>query len=202
MREVVIIGCGGHGKVIADIIEKSGDKVLGFIDDNPRADKVFGYPVLGKTDAIKHYIDKEFFIAIGNNEVRKKIAVAYNLKYYTAIHPRASIAKDVTIGAGSCVMAGVVINPSVKIGNHCIINSGSVVDHDNNLADYVHLSPGAVLCGTVSVGSCTHIGAGAVVRNNTSVCDECIIGVGAAVVKNIDKKGTYIGVPARLKEEK
>lgn len=200
MRDVVIIGCGGHGKVIADIIEKSGDRVFGFIDDNPRADEVLGYPVLGMSDVIKTYIDKEFFIAIGDNKIRKKFASLYNLNYYTAIHPTALIARDVTIGAGSCVMAGTVINSSAKIGMHCIINSGSVVDHDNNLGDYVHLSPGAVLCGTVSIGSCTHIGAGAVVRNNISVCNECIIGVGAAVVKDIEKKGIYIGVPARLKE--
>lgn len=198
-KEVIIIGAGGHGKVIADIINKSGDKVIGFLDDGCTEKKVLDYPVLGKTEDCLKYKDKEFFIAIGNNAVRKKISEKYSiLKYYTAIHPSAVIAMDVEIGEGSCVMAGVVINTSSKIGKHCIINSGSVVEHDNRLADFVHLSPGAILCGTVSVGECTHIGGGVTVKNNTNIVGDTVLGVGAAVVKDIDIPGVYGGVPARI----
>ena len=197
-KEVIIIGAGGHGKVIADIIEKCGDKVLGFLDDGAR-EETFGYKVLGKSRDANKYPDKEFFIAIGNNAVRKKIATANpNLKFYTAIHPAAIISRGVEIGEGTCVMAGCVINADTKIGNHVIINSGSVVEHDNNVSDFVHLSPGAVLCGTVSVGECTHIGAGVTVKNNVSITGETIIGVGAAVVNDIEMPGTYCGVPAKI----
>ena len=198
-KEVIVIGAGGHGKVIADIIIKSGDRVIGFLDDGCTEKNIHGYPILGKTEDCLKYKDKEFFIAIGNNAVRKKISEKYNmLKFYTAIHPSAVIAMDVEIGEGSCVMAGVVINTSARIGKHCIINSGSVVEHDNKLADFVHLSPGAVLCGTVSVGECTHIGGGATVKNNTNISGDAVIGVGAAVVKDIDISGVYCGVPARI----
>lgn len=198
-KEVIVIGAGGHGKVIADIIIKSGDRVIGFLDDGCTEKNILGYPILGKTEDCLKYKDKEFFIAIGNNAVRKKISEKYNmLKFYTAIHPSAVIAMDVEIGEGSCVMAGVVINTSARIGKHCIINSGSVVEHDNKLADFVHLSPGAVLCGTVSVGECTHIGGGATVKNNTNISGDTVIGVGAAVVKDIDISGVYCGVPARI----
>ena len=198
-KEVIVIGAGGHGKVIADIIIKSGDRVIGFLDDGCTEKNILGYPILGKTEDCLKYKDKEFFVAIGNNTVRKKISEKYNmLKFYTAIHPSAVIAMDVEIGEGSCVMAGVVINTSARIGKHCIINSGSVVEHDNKLADFVHLSPGAVLCGTVSVGECTHIGGGATVKNNTNISGDTVIGVGAAVVKDIDISGVYCGVPARI----
>lgn len=198
-KEVIIIGAGGHGKVIADIIEKSGDKVCGFLDDGAENKEVFGYPVLGKTQDCHKFSDKEFFIAIGNNGIRKKIATENNgLKFYTAIHPSAIISRGVEIGIGTCVMAGSVINADTKIGKHVIINSGSVVEHDNILADYVHLSPGAVLCGTVRVGECTHIGAGVTVKNNTSITSDTVIGVGVAVVSDIETSGTYCGVPAKM----
>ena len=197
-KEVIIIGAGGHGKVIADIIEKNGDKVCGFLDDGTHKNEIFGYRVLGKTEDIKKFSDKEFFIAIGNNAVRKKIATQNpELKFYTAIHPSAVISRGVEIGIGTCVMAGCVINADTKIGKHAIINSGSVVEHDNNLADYVHLSPGAVLCGTVSVGECTHVGGGVTVKNNVSITGNTVIGVGAAVVSDIEEAGIYCGVPAK-----
>lgn len=197
-REVIIIGAGGHGKVIADIVTKSKDKVFGFLDDYNSADKILTYPVLGKVCDCNKYLDKEFFLAIGNNEIRKKITDEYPLlKYYTAIHPSAVISENVTIGEGTCIMAGAVINSSANIGRHCIINSGAIVEHDNRLSDFVHLSPGAVLCGTVAVGECTHIGGGVTVKNNINIASNVIIGVGAAVVSDITAAGTYCGIPAK-----
>lgn len=197
-KEVIIIGAGGHGKVVADIVEKSGDKVCGFLDDGA-CGEVFGYKVLGGTEELNKYIDKEFFIAIGNNAIRKKIATANpELKFYTAIHPAAIISRGVEIGEGTCVMAGSVINADAKIGKHAIINSGAVVEHDNVLADFVHISPRAVLCGTVRVGECTHIGAGVSVKNNISITSDTVVGAGAVVVKDIGFSGTYCGVPAKM----
>lgn len=189
-REVIIIGASGHGRVIADIIKKSGDKVLGFLDDDTSK------CVLGKVDECKKFADKYFIIGIGNNEVRRRIAEKYSgLKYYTAIHPAAVIAEHVTIGQGTAIMAAAVVNDNAKIGNHCIINTSAVVEHDNIISDYVHISPGAVLCGTVTVGTNVHIGANAVVKNNITIAGDVQIGCGGAVVKNIKKAGTYIGVP-------
>lgn len=197
-KEVIVIGAGGHGKVIADIIIKSGDRVIGFLDDGCTEKNILGYPILGKTEDCLKYKDKEFFIAIGNNAVRKKISEKYNmLKFYTAIHPSAVIAMDVEIGEGSCVMAGVVINTSSEIGRHCIINTGAVIEHDNMIGDYVHVSPNATSCGTVKIGNSTHIGAGAVIKNNITIANDIVLGCGSVVVDNITETGTYIGVPAR-----
>ncbi len=199
MCKVIIIGASGHGKVIADIIKNSGDELLGFLDDNIVLKEVLGYPRLGVIKDCTNYPDIRFIIGIGNNEIRKKIAEEYpDLKYYTAIHPRAVIATDVVIGEGSCVMANAVINTSAKVGKHCIINTGSVVEHDNVLEDYVHISPKAALGGTVRIGERTHIGIGATVKNNIEICKNCTIGAGAMVVKNIGKPAIYIGIPAKI----
>lgn len=204
-KNVVIIGAGGHAKVIADIIDKSKDIVIGFLDDNKTKGDIIvkeeQYKVIGRIDDCRKIQlespEIEFVIAIGNNKVRKQIAERYeNLKFYTAIHPSSQIALDVEIGEGTVVMANTSINTSVKIGKHCIINTGTIIEHDNILKDYVHISPNATLCGTVEIGGLTHVGAGATIRNNIKICDNCVVGVGSVVVKDIKQYGTYIGVPA------
>ena len=199
-ESVVIIGSGGHGKVVADIVLKRGDTLLGFLDDNaalPPA--VAGIPVLGRTADYIRYPDASFVIAIGNAEVREQIAHRLDgVRWYTAIHPSAVIAAlDVRIGAGSVVMANAVVNASARIGAHCIINTAAVVEHDNQIGDFSHISVGARLGGTVSVGSHTWIGLGAAVRNNLSITGHCTIGAGAVVIHDIKERGTYVGVPAR-----
>lgn len=199
MKKVVIIGAGGHAKVIADIIVKSGDEVIGFLDDNEeQPNRILGFPYLGKIENVNKYSDEcSFVIGIGSNSVRKQIAETYDVNWYLAVHPRASIALGVTIGEGTVIMADALMNTDAHIGKHCIINTGAVVEHDNQIGDYVHISPGAVLCGTVTVGELAHVGAGATVRNNLSVCGDVIIGVGGIVVKDITKPGVYVGVPVQ-----
>ena len=205
-KNVVIIGAGGHAKVIADIIDKSKDIVVGFLDDNKAKDDIIikekQYKVIGKINNCKEiqleYPEMEFIIAIGNNKVRKQIAERYeDLKFYTAIHPSSQIALDVEIGEGTVIMANTCINTSVKIRKHCIINTGVVIEHDNIINDYVHISPNATLCGTVEVGKLTHIGAGSTIKNNTNICSNCVIGCGAVVIKDINEEGTYMGVPTK-----
>ena len=202
-KDVIIIGAGGHAKVIADIIYKSGDNLIGFLDDNLAnigKEKKKKKKVLGTTKDIENYNKNYFIIGIGNNSIRKKINNENNLKLYTAIHPSAIIAQDVKIGIGSVIMAGVVINPGTVIGKNCIINTCSSLDHDNLLEDYVHISPGAHLAGTVSVKEGTWICTGAIIKNNITIGKNNIIGAGSVVIKDIiDENTTYIGVPARRK---
>lgn len=198
-ESVVIIGASGHGKVIADIIIKSGDRVVGFLDDGvEKGTDVAGIEVLGTVDDYVKWADFSFVTAIGDPYVREKIADKLPVKWYTAIHPAAVISSlDVKIGEGTVVMANAVINSCAKIGKHCIINTSAVVEHDNVLEDFVHISPNAALAGAVQVGKSTHIGVGACVKQVTSIVPDCTIGAGAAVVKNINEKGIYAGTPAR-----
>lgn len=199
-QSVVIIGASGHGKVVADIVIKSGDNIVGFLDDNPElSDEFIGFPVLGRIKDYTKYQEVRFIIAIGNAKIREKIVKQLdNVKWYTAIHPTAVISEiDTKIEDGTVIMANAVVNASAKIGRHCIINTGAVVEHDNQLAEFVHVSVGAKLAGMVSIGKSTWIGIGSCVSNNLKICHECMIGAGAVVVKNIDKPGIYVGIPAK-----
>ena len=199
-KSVVIIGASGHGKVIADIIVNSDDKVLGFLDDSDdvQGKKIIGFPVLGKIADFDNYRDCEFVIAIGNPYIREKISNELPVKWYTAIHPTAVISSlDVEIGEGTVIMANAVVNPSARIGKHCIINTGAIVEHDNILEDYVHLSPNVTLAGIVKVGKSTHIGAGSCTKQVLNIASNCVIGAGSVIVKDITESGTYVGVPAR-----
>lgn len=200
--ELIIIGASGHGKVVADLAEKCGYKVKGFLDDNAEIREHFGYPVLGEVRQAERIVERtpncRFVIAIGDNQIRRKIAQIYKVHWAVLIHPRAVVARGVTIGEGTVVMANAVVNPDTVIGKHCIVNTAAVVEHDNRIGDYSHISPGAVLAGTVTIGRECHIGAGAVVRNNLTIADRCILGAGAVAVKEFTEPGTYVGIPAKL----
>jgi len=199
-RDVIVLGGSGHAKVIADIILKSGDNLVGFLDDNEEIQGKIIFDnkkVLGKIVDCLDYNDICFIIGIGNNKTRKMIGEEYNLNWYTAIHPNAVIADDVEIGDGTVVMAGTVINTGTKIGKHCIINTASSIDHDNIIEDYVHISPGAHLAGTVTIKNSSWICSGVTVINNIIIEKNNIIGAGAVVVKNIVTENcTFVGVPA------
>ena len=200
-KDVIIIGAGGHAKVIADIILSSGDNLVGFLDDDDaKQGKVIykEYRVIGKVSDSFKYKDKYFVVAIGDNRVRAEITDKYDeLNWYTAIHPKVVIADTVKIGDGTVIMAGVVINPDTTIGRHCILNTACSVDHDNIIGDYVHVSPGASLAGTVSVGDYSWICIGATVINNVGIVKNVVLGAGATATDNIDEPGIYIGTPAR-----
>lgn len=198
MNRLMIIGAGGHGKVIADNAVKNGYTDICFLDDHATG-MCMGFPVAGTTSDLQRWDDgmTDFVIGIGNNEVRKKIAQKFDINWVALIHPSAQIGLQVTVGKGTVVMAGAVINACASVGEHCIINTGAIVEHDNVIEDYVHLSPGVALGGTVRVGALTHVGIGAAVRNNIDICGGSIVGAGAAVVKNIQKPGVYIGLPAK-----
>ena len=203
-KQVVIIGASGHGKVIADIVLKSGDIVKGFLDDSEvLGDSFVGYPVLGKIKDFRNYLEYCFIVAIGNANIREMVANELNsVDWYTAIHPSAVISSiGVDIGAGSVIMPNSVVNSYAKIGKHCIINTSAIVEHDNYIDDFTHVSVAASLAGSVKVGKKTWIGIGAIVSNNVTICEDCYIGAGAVVVKDINKAGTYVGVPAKIIKE-
>ena len=197
-ESVIIIGAGGHGRVIADIVLKSGDTLLGFLDDGAVSSEISGIPVLGRIEDYVKYPDTAFIIGIGSSAARESIAQRLgSVRWHTAIHPSAVIsALDTHIGPGSAVMANAVVGPGARIGSHCIVNTAAVVEHDNRIGDYVHVSVGARLGGTVTVGEHTWVGIGAVISNNVAVCPHCMLGAGAVVIHDIRESGTYVGVPA------
>lgn len=197
-KRLVILGAGGHGRVCAEIARLNGYHDVVFLDDR----LVDGLPIVGKLSDYGKFIKDDFFIAIGNNSLRHKLFD--NIRkdggtIVTLIHPQSTISTSVKIGKGCVVMAGTVVNTGVEIGNGVILNTSCSVDHDCKIDDFVHISVGAHIAGTVTIGQNTWIGIGAVVSNNILVTADCMIGAGAVVVKGINKSGTYIGVPARIK---
>ncbi|MBR4030587.1 MAG: acetyltransferase [Clostridia bacterium] len=198
MNNLVIIGAGGHGKVVADNALKNGYKNICFIDDNVTGE-VMGFPIIGTSAQIEKFNDgkTDFIIGIGNNAGRKKISEEFDINWVTLIHPSAQIASGVSIGNGTVIMANAVVNAGTTIGEHCIINTSAVVEHDNVIGDYVHISPGVNLSGTVTVGKHTWIGTGSSVINNVEICEDVVIGAGSVVVRNVNTKGTYFGVVSK-----
>ena len=214
MKKIIIIGAGGHAKVVADIILTRKEKlkenleIIGFLDDNfknLKYNNIFGIPILGDLENIKNFISKDysFVIAIGDNDIRKKISENYSkLNYYTAIHPKSIISREVKIGAGTVVMANVVINPNSIIGKYCILNTSSVIEHDSRLGSYVHISPNVTLCGGVSIDDNSWIGAGSVVRQQIYIGKDVVVGANSVVVKDIENSCIVVGNPAKKIKEK
>ena len=200
MNRLIIIGAGGHGKVIADAALKNGYTNICCVDDHATGD-VMGFPIIGTTADVECLNDgnTDFVFGIGNNAIRKTIAEIHNVNWVSIVHPSAQIGFDAEIGKGTVVMANAVVNVCAKIGEHCIINTGAIVEHDNVIENYAHISPNVALGGTVRIGSLTHVGIGATVKNNTEICSDCTIGAGAVVIKSIKEPGTYVGVPIRKK---
>ena len=199
MKQLVIIGASGHGKVVADIARLNGYEVIRFLDDNEALSDCDGYPIVGKSGAFGNY-DCDFFIAIGDLKIRQHLSQkleASGKRLVTLVHPSAVVGRNVPIGDGTVVMAGAVINASAKIGKGCIINTCASVDHDCVIEEYVHIAVGAHVAGTCTIGERTWIGAGATVSNNIRICGDCMIGAGGVVIRNVYNKGTYVGVPVR-----
>ncbi|SDC04177.1 sugar O-acyltransferase, sialic acid O-acetyltransferase NeuD family [Paenibacillus sp. UNCCL117] len=203
MREqLLIIGAGGHGRVIADIALKMNTwKTIAFLDNDKLIQSSMGLEVVGKSDDMLAFIDDwDIFVGIGNNALRERIQSKLEVAgahITTLIHPRAVIGEQVELGVGTAVMAGVVINCCTKVGKGCIINTGATIDHDSLIENYVHVSPGVHMAGTVNIGAGAWLGIGSIVSNNVNITSNCIIGAGAVVVRDIVDAGTYMGVPAR-----
>lgn len=201
-QDLLIIGAGGHGKVVADIAENMGCyRSIVFADADENIKSCMGYEVIREQDLEESFLqERDIIVAVGNSVTREKICkkmLAKGLFLPTLIHPSATMAESASIGCGSVVMAGAVINPGAVIGCACIINTASSIDHDCRVGNYCHISVGAHLAGTVTIGSHTWVGIGACVSNNLTVCEQCTIGAGAVVVKNIATPGIYVGIPAK-----
>lgn len=201
MDKLVVLGAGGHAKVVISALMESGVKIAGILDDDTKkiGKKILGIPVLGKLDLIETGEFSHAIIAIGNNKIRKEIAERYSkiCSWLQVIHPFSYVHPTAKIGEGSVIFAGAVIQPDVIIGNHAIINTGACIDHDCKLSDYVHIGPGVKLAGSVEVNEGSFLGINSSVIPNVNIGKWCVIGAGAVVINNVYDGSTVAGVPAR-----
>lgn len=201
-KKLLILGAGGHGKVVADIALKMNRwNYIAFLDDDVSKASIMDFPIIGKLENYLIYKEEfEVFVAIGNNHLREiiqNILIKNDIEIPILIHPNALLGKMVTLGEGTVVMAGAIVNASSVIGIGCIINTGAIIEHDNIISNYVHISPGVNVAGNVTIGSKTWLGIGSNINNGVYITDNCIIGAGAVVISNIIESGTFVGVPAR-----
>lgn len=207
MKDLLIIGAGGHGKVTAATAMAMGSwgKIYFLDDAYPDYKKISDWDVVGKPDDI-NTIDKtstDVVIALGDNGKRTDLIKKYRKKGYAfplLIHPSAIISVDVQINEGTVIFPNAVVNIGSVIGVGCIINTAATVDHDCIIHDGVHLSPGVNLAGNVVVGTNTWIGIGASVINNTGIGENVIIGAGSVVISDIESNVVAHGVPAGIRK--
>lgn len=191
---ITLYGAGGHCKVVIDILESLGLSVARVHDDNPKDGVFMDLPCSKPSGTYESAI-----VTIGNCQIRKRIVDRISVgSYLTAIHPSAIISKYASIGEGSVVMQGGIVQAGAEIGAHCIINTNSSVDHDCKISDFVHVASGATVCGEVAIGECSWVGAGAVIKQCITVGKNCMIGAGAVVVHDVPDNAVVVGNPARI----
>lgn len=203
MKGLLIIGAGGHGRVVADTAWESGlwDNIA-FLDDNICGD-ILIWPVLGRVDQAQLFLNDYGSLAVAIGDNRKRVEMLYyfakiGFALPPVIHPRAYVSSQAVIGLGTVVFAGSVINAGAVVGAGCIVNTGATVDHDCVLEEGVHLSPGVNLAGEVKVGRCSWVGIGSSVIQQVSIGKNVMIGAGAAVIEDVEDGATVVGVPGRV----
>jgi acetyltransferase EpsM len=208
MVPIVIIGEGGHSKVIQDIIFAIGSyQIVAILDDKYKdvhdQDGILYGPISVVPNIINRERNTKLIIAIGNNQVRAEIVKRIRFdheKFATLIHPSAIISPSACIGEGTVIMPNCVVNANAEIGKHVIINTGAIIEHDNCIGDYAHISPNATLTGNVTVEEGTHVGASATIIPGIKVGKWSIIGAGSTVIRDIPDFRKAVGCPTRLIE--
>jgi len=197
-HQIILFGCGGHSRSVADVLIHNEPTVsLLFVDGNARDnEKLYGF------DVVRHIepMGRPYFIALGDNTQRKmKFDEIGGSDLISIISVNAHLGHKSTVGKG-CFLANYChIGPEAEIGENTIINTSAVIEHEVKIGKHSHIGPRAVISGRCHIGDLVFIGVGAVVKDNIAICSEVIVGAGATVIKNIDEPGTYVGTPVRKK---
>lgn len=207
--KMILLGGGGHAKMLIEIIRLRGQiRLVGILDADQKKwrSQVMGVPVLGGDDLLPSLAAKgvtHFAVGLGSikdNGPRRRLfelGVARGLTPLTLVHPSSIVSSESIVGDGTQLLPGCIINPGARIGSNVIINSAAVVEHDCTIGDHVHIATGARLASTVHVEEDAHIGAGATLRQCVRIGKGAVVGAGAAVVADVPAGLVVIGVPAR-----
>ena len=204
LAPVVVIGAGGHAKVVIELIRAQGlYDVIGCTDREPQRRDVVGAPILGSDDVLPDLYAqgiRHCFVALGDNVLRRKVAArvkALGFELINAISPKAVVSPTARLGRGVAVMAGAVINADATIGDLAIVNTRAAIDHDCQIGEAAHVAPRAALAGSVRIGPLAFVGAGATIVPGISVGESTVIGAGATVISSLGPNIVAVGVPAK-----
>jgi len=205
--DVVIVGAGGHGKVVLDILRADGRyRPVGYVDADPSLTDSYvgGLPVLGAVNALPRLRQqriKRAIVAIGDNRTRLHYAgvlLEQGFELVNAVHPTAFVSPNAKLGLNVVVAPHASVVTECTVADSAIINTSAVVDHECEIGEGAHICPGAVLAGRVRVGRAAFIGIGANVIQCRSIGRFAVVGAGAAVIEDVPDYATAVGVPARV----
>lgn len=208
MEDIVLLGGGGHARVVIDLITSASDfRIVGIVDKGlPKGTVVNGYEVLGDDtdleDIFKNGI-RNACVAVGSvrdNNLRKALyerAVRTGYRCPPLIHHKALVADGVSVGNGAQVMAGAIVQTGVRVGNNTIINTGTIVDHDCTIGNHVHIGPGSVISGSCVIGDQSFIGVGSTIIQGIKIENDSFIKAGSVIVKDVYDNLTMRGIPGR-----
>ncbi len=210
-RKVLLLGAGGHAKVVIDILEQEGKwQIEGLVDNslNSKENKNLGYPIIGRDEDLPTLFAesiKNAIVAVGSTDAEgnaKRENLFQLLKdndfnLINAIHEHAVISSRTELGSGITFAANSCINPGSNIGNNVIVNTGAIVEHDCDIKGHVHIAPGAKLAGDVTVGTRSYIGLGANIIQGVNVGEGSTVGSGAVVIDDVPAGSIVAGVPAK-----
>lgn len=204
MQDVIIVGAGGQGLIVADmLLQSSSARPAGFVSEDAasRPRTILGIPVLGTPDLLSRTAHDAIVVAVGDNRTRRLVTerlVGLGEKVITVRHPFTNIAAGVTIGEGTMISAGVVITPGATIGRGVLLNTTCSVDHESSVGDFAHISIHAGIGAGCVIGEETLIGPGAIVTTGRRVGARSVIGAGAVVLRDIGDDVVAYGVPAKV----
>lgn len=198
-RAVVLLGAGGHAKVLVGLLRAAGRRIAAVLDDDPDAQGrlILGLSVAGILDDAADFERTESLVAVGDNALRKDIVrKRITAQWTAAVHPSAWVDPTATVSPGAVVCAGAVVQPEAQIGSHSIVNSGATVDHECVVGPFAHVGPGANLAGGAIVGEGAFVGTGAVVNPACRLGEWSTLGAGAVLVRDLARNTLATGVPA------
>jgi UDP-perosamine 4-acetyltransferase len=205
---LIIVGGGGHARVLVDLLRRQGREILGFTDPCEGRPAIQGIPWLGDDERIFHFNPEHVRLvngvgSTGSTRSRRAIYARCRERQFVferVTDPSAVIAGDVTVAEAAQILAGVIVQPGSRIGANTILNTRASIDHDCQIGPHVHVAPGAVLSGGIQVGEGAHVGVGATIIQGIRIGRESIIGAGAVVIRDVPDGVTVMGVPARVRE--
>ncbi|MCS4044619.1 UDP-perosamine 4-acetyltransferase [Salinibacter ruber] len=202
---IIILGGGGHARVVIDMLCRLNAEILGFTDPDPLRNQLMGVTHLGSDAVLDRRNPEQVELAnglgnVGMSSRRREVYLDQRQKGFSfppLIHDSAVVAESADVGKGSQIMAGAVLQPNVQIGENVIINTNATVDHDCIIGDHVHIAPGATISGTVGIEERSFVGAGATIIDDLDLGSNTVVGAGAVVVRDVPSGTTVTGVPAR-----